>query len=65
MGKVISQIKTINTVLSENFLHKINKKRELPLEYHKSKIKLFKNFTSEVFEVSNRPVKNLNWLKHL
>ena len=31
MGKVISQIKTINTVLSENLLHKINKKKE---NYH-------------------------------
>ena len=43
-------MKTINTVLSKNMLHKINKKkRELPFEYHKAKFKLFKNVHFESF----------------
>ena len=57
VGKLFHKYNIINTVLSENMLHKINKKRELAFEYQKTKFKLFKSFH---FDVSNRPAKNLN-----
>ena len=45
--KIISQIKTINIVLSENLFHKINKKRKSNCRISKSKnSSLSKIFTS-------------------
>ena len=41
VGKLFHKYNIINTVLSENMLHKINKKRELTFEYQKAK---FNNF---------------------
>ena len=49
MGKIISQIKTINTVISENMLDNLIKKGELTFQNQKAKLKLFKNFHFESF----------------
>ena len=44
-------------------LEKINKKRRINFQI--SKFNFSKIFTYKILEVSNRPIKNLNWLKRL
>ena len=66
VGKVISQIKTsILFFLETCCTTLILKKGNYHSNITRQNSNFSKIFTSKVFEVSNTPTKNLNWLKHL